>query len=77
MTNTEIVCVCVGGGGGGQNFIFGRGPLNKHFWKTFAKISAMRYQKMPIFIFSITSQWKLEVAIATKVHKQQQKTYFL
>ena len=46
-----------------KNYVFGKGPLNKHLCKTFVKISAMRW----IFIFPIISLWMPKVAIAIKV----------
>ena len=52
--------------------MFGRDLNEKHFCNTCVKISEMRKQKMPIFTFPLVSQWKLKVAIATKVHEQPQ-----
>ena len=40
--------------------------------KSSVKLPAMRQQLKQIFIFPIITLWKLKVAIATKVHMQQQ-----
>ena len=37
----------------------GRGPLQKHFSKTFVKISVITQKQMPISTFPIISLWKL------------------
>ena len=50
----------------------GRGLLQKQFSKTFVKISAVTRRnkcQFPLFPLSI---WKLQVAIATKAHRQRQ-----
>ena len=43
-----------------QTEVFGLNPFSKYL------------QYIAIFTFPIISQWKLKVAIATKVHKQPQ-----
>ena len=53
-------------------FMLGGELLNKQFWKSSVRIPAVRQQLKLISIFPIISLWKLEVAIATKVHMQQQ-----
>ena len=55
-----------------KNFQNYGGLINKHLRKNKTQIFQAKWQKLQISAFRLISQWKLQVAIATKVVGQGQ-----